>query len=195
MTAQAHAAVRWAAPDLAPAPVLPSQHLPSVEDLQAIAQAAHAEGFAQGHAEGLASGQAEVRRIVAQMEGILDAFTRPLARLDAEVGDALGDLAVRIAGALLGRTYAADPSLLIDLVREALDIAGSDNRQIELRLHPDDLGLLAPHLMTLEGVRLAADTSLARGDLRLHADSVRIDGSLSARLNAALQKIVAGEAR
>lgn len=188
-------AVRWAAPDLAPAPMLPSQALPSVEDLQAIAQAAHAEGYAQGHAEGLAGGQAEVRRIVAQMEGILDAFTRPLARLDAEVGDALGDLAVRIAGALLGRTYAADPSLLIDLVREALDIAGSDNRQIELRLHPDDLGLLAPHLMTLEGVRLAADTTLARGDLRLHADSVRIDGSLSARLNAALQKIVAGEGR
>lgn len=195
MSALAREAVRWAAPDLAPAPVPLSQGLPNVEDLQAIAQAAHAEGFAQGHVEGLASGQAEARRIVAQMEGILDAFTRPLARLDAEVGDALGDLAVRIAGALLGRTYSTDPSLLIDLVREALDIAGSDNRQIELRLHPDDLGLLAPHLMTLEGVRLAADTTLARGDLRLHADSVRIDGSLSARLSAALQKIVAGETR
>lgn len=195
MNALARDAVRWAAPDLAPAPVLPAQGLPSVEDLQAIEQAAHADGYARGHAEGLASGQAEVRRIVAQMEGILDAFTRPLARLDAEVGDALGDLAVRIAGALLGRTYAADPSLLIDLVREALDIAGSDSRQTELRLHPDDLGLLAPHLMTLEGVRLTADTTLARGDLRLHADGVRIDGSLSARLNASLQRIVAGEAR
>ena len=195
MSALAHDAVRWAAPDLAPAPISASHALPSVEDLQAIEQAAHADGYARGHAEGLASGQAEVRRIVAQMEGILDAFTRPLSRLDAEVGDALGDLAVRIAGALLGRTYTADPSLLIDLVREALDIAGSDNRQIELRLHPDDLGLLAPHLMTLEGVRMNADTTLARGDLRLHADSVRIDGSLSARLNAALQKIVAGEGR
>lgn len=193
MSALAREAVRWAAPDLAPAPM--SHALPSVEDLQAVEQAAHADGYARGHAEGLASGQAEVRRIVAQMEGILDAFTRPLSRLDAEVGDALGELAVRIAGTLLGRTYSADPSLLIDLVREALDIAGSDSRQIELRLHPDDLGMLAPHLMTLEGVRLNADLTLARGDLRLHADSVRIDGSLSARLNAALQKIAAGEGR
>ncbi len=194
MSALAREAVRWAAPDLAPAP-MSSHALPSVEDLQAIEQAAHADGYTRGHAEGLAAGQAEVRRIVAQMEGILDAFTRPLSRLDAEVGDALGELAVRIAGSLLGRTYTADPSLLIDLVREALDIAGSDSRQIELRLHPDDLGLLAPHLMTLEGVRMNADLTLARGDLRLHADSVRIDGSLSARLNAALQKIVAGEGR
>lgn len=189
-------AVRWAAPELAPPPPPPPQepvrHMPSVEEVQAIEEAAHAEGYARGHAEGVAAGQAEVRRIAAQMEGILDAFTRPLARLDAEVGDALGDLAVRIAGALLRRDYAAEPALLEALVREALELAGSDQRQLELRLHPDDLAMLAPQLLALEGVRLSGDTTLARGDLRLHADSVRIDGSLSTRLNAILQRIVSG---
>ena len=186
--------VRWAAPELAPPPPppppVPERHMPSVEEVQAIEEAAHAEGYARGHAEGVAAGQSEVRRIAVQMEGILDAFTRPLARLDAEVGDALGDLAVRIAGALLGHSYAAEPELLEKLAREALDIAGKDHRQVELRLHPDDLAMLGPHLLTLDGVRLSPDANLARGDLRLHADSVRIDGSLSARLNAALQKIV-----
>lgn len=186
-------AVRWAAPELAPPPPPEEQRsLPSVEELEAIEEAARAEGYARGHNEGVASGQAEIRRIIVQMEGILDAFTRPLARLDAEVGDALGDLAVRIAGVLLARSYAADPVLLADLVREALDIAGSDNRQMELRLHPDDLGMLAPHLAAMEDVRLIPDLTLARGDLRVHADSVRIDGSLSARLNSALQTIVSG---
>lgn len=189
-------AVRWAAPELAPPPPPPppepERHLPSVEELEAIEQAARDEGYARGHAEGVASGQAEVRRIVAQMEGILDAFTRPLARLDAEVGDALGALAVRIAGALLGHRYATEPELLEQLAREALELAGSEQRQVELRLHPDDLALLTPHLGMLEGVRLGADTTLARGDLRLHADGVRIDGSLTARLDAALQRIVAG---
>lgn len=188
--------VRWAAPELAPPPAPPPQepvrHMPSVDEVQAIEEAAHAEGYARGHAEGVAAGQAEVRRIAAQMEGILDAFTRPLARLDGEVGEALADLAVRVAGALLHRSYAADPALLEALVREALELAGSDQRQLELRLHPDDLAMLTPQLLSLDGVRLSGDTSLARGDLRLHADSVRIDGSLSARLNAALQRIVAG---
>lgn len=188
--------VRWAAPELAPPPAPPPQepvrHMPSVDEVQAIEEAAHAEGYARGHAEGVAAGQAEVRRIAAQMEGILDAFTRPLARLDGEVGDALGDLSVRIAGTLLRRSYAAEPELMEALVREALELAGSDQRQVELRLHPDDLAMLTPQLLKLEGVRLSGDTTLARGDLRLHADSVRIDGSLSARLNAALQRIVAG---
>lgn len=181
--------VRWTAPGLAldHAPASAASAPPSVEDLQALEQAAHAEGFARGHAEGLAAGQGDVRRMVAQIEGILDGFTRPLARLDGEVADALADLAVRIAGTLLGRAYAADPTLLADLVREALDTIGSSNREIELRLHPDDLGVLAPHLAGLDGVRLTNDSTLARGELRLHSESVRIDGTLATRLQSCLE--------
>ncbi|HET6434860.1 MAG TPA: FliH/SctL family protein [Xanthomonadaceae bacterium] len=185
--------VRWTAPGLeARARAGEGEAVPphSVEELQAIEQAAHDEGFARGHAEGLASGQAEVRRMVAQMEGILDGFTRPLARLDAEVADALAELAVRVAGALIGRAYVADPALLAELVQQALDTLGGTTREVELRLHPDDLGVLAPHLAALDGVRLVADTSLARGELRLHGESVRIDGTLAARLQSALQAIL-----
>ena len=100
-------AVRWTAPGfelpLAAANEPPLPAPPSVEELQALEEAAHAEGFARGHAEGFAAGQAEVRRMIAQIEGILDGFTRPLARLDGEVADALADLAVRIDGTLAAR--------------------------------------------------------------------------------------------
>ena len=182
-------AVRWNAPGLAvvPAPAMVLPPPPSVEDLQALESAAHAEGYARGHAEGVAAGQGDVRRMIAQMEGILDGFTRPLARLDTEVAEALADLAVRIAGTLLGRAYSADPTLLADLVREALDAVGSGSRELELRLHPDDFGVLAPHLAGLDGVRLIVDSSLGRGELRLHSESVRIDGTLAARLQSCLQ--------
>lgn len=194
--------VRWIAPGLAtqpapapepePEPALPPP--PSVEELQALEQAAHAEGYARGHAEGLASGQGEMRRMLAQIEGILDGFTRPLARLDEEVADALADLATRIAGALLGREYVADPSLLADLVREAIDAVGSASRELELRLHPDDHDVLAPHLAGLDGVRLSMDAALGRGELRLHSEGVRIDGTLAARLQAVLESTVLASA-
>ena len=189
-------AVRWNAPGLSLGknrePALPAP--PSVEELQALEQAAHAEGYARGHAEGLAAGQGEVRRMVAQIEGILDSFTRPLARLDGEVTDALADLAVRIAGSLLAREYIADPTLLADLVREALDAVGSGSREMELRLHPDDFGVLAPHLAGLDGVRLTIDASLGRGELRLHSESVRIDGTIAARLHSVLESVLSGKA-
>ena len=188
--ADASGAVRWTAPGLAYVEPEPLPPPPSVEDLQALERAAHDEGYAAGPAEGLAAGQVEVRRQLARIEGILDGFTRPLARLDGEVADALGDLAVRIAGALLGRSYVADPTLLADLVREALDAVGTSSREVELRLHPDDLGVLAPHLAGLSGVRLTADSALARGELRLHSESMRIDGTLAARLQACLDAFV-----
>ena len=191
--ASAMDAVRWNAPGLAVA-AMPASNAPpppSVHDLQALEQAAHAEGYARGHTEGLAAGQGEVRRMLAQIEGILDGFTRPLARLDGEVAEALADLAVRIAGVLLGRAYLVDPTLLADLVREALDTVGSGSREMELRLHADDFGVLAPHLAGLDGVRLTIDNALGRGELRLHSESVRIDGTIAARLQAVLEATLA----
>ncbi|MGH8089520.1 MAG: FliH/SctL family protein, partial [Stenotrophomonas sp.] len=109
-------AVRWLAPDLLAEPAAPQDdhydlgepmvehdpepllQLPTLEEIQAIQDAAEKDGFEQGHADGQAQGQAEVRRLIAQIEGILDNFSRPLVRLENEVVGALGELAVRIAG-------------------------------------------------------------------------------------------------
>ena len=182
--------LRWVAPGFEHVAPVDVPQPPSVEELQAITDAAYQDGYRRGQAEGLATGQAEIRRQIAQIEGILDSFTRPLARLDGEVADALADLATRIAGTLVGQAYRTDPTLLADLVREALDAVGTDMRHVELRLHPDDLGILMPHLMTLDGVKLTGDTTLARGELRLHSESMRIDGTLDARLRACLDTLL-----
>lgn len=198
-------AVRWLAPELqvAPPPAPEPEALvedapipvpPTLEEIQAIQDAAREEGYeaglAQGHQEGFAQGQAEVRRLTAQIEGILDNFTRPLARLEDEVTAALGELAVRIAGSLVGRAYQADPALLSELVSEALDAVGGASREVEVRLHPDDIGALAPMLALVSEARLVPDPSLGRGDLRVHAEAVRIDGTLQARLRGALESVI-----
>ncbi|MCW8344191.1 flagellar assembly protein FliH, partial [Stenotrophomonas sp. SG1] len=93
--------VRWLAPDLLaqPEPLRaqedaceltepepehepePPLQLPTLEEIQAIQDSAEKEGVDQGHAEGYGQGQAEVRRLAAQIEGILDNFSRPLVRL------------------------------------------------------------------------------------------------------------------
>ncbi|MDX3935204.1 FliH/SctL family protein [Stenotrophomonas sp.] len=201
-------AVRWLAPDLLavpepapeeqfeltePDPELepePLLQLPTLEEIQAIQDNAEKDGFDQGHAEGLAQGQAEVRRLIAQIEGILDNFSRPLVRLENEVVAALGELAVRVAGNLVGRAYEAEPALLAQLVNEALDAVGGASRDVEVRLHPDDIAALAPVLNLAPNQRLTPDLSLSRGDLRVHAEAVRIDGTLDARLRGALDAVI-----
>ncbi len=167
---------------------------PTLEEIQAIQDAAYREGLkrglAEGNAKGFAQGQAEVRRLAAQMEGILDNFSRSLDRLENEVVAALSELAVRIAGALVGRAYQTDPVLLQELATTALDAVGGAQREVELRLHPDDIAALTPVLAMTAHTRLTADTSLTRGDLRVHAESVRIDGTLEARLRGALETVL-----
>lgn len=189
--------VRWAFPELDPVPPPvedvaeePVLRPPTLEEIQAIQEDARKEGFDNGHAEGLAQGQAEIRRLTAQIEGILDNFSRPLARLENEVVGALGELAVRIAGSLVGRAYEADPVLLSDLVGEAVDAVGGAARDVEVRLHPDDIAALTPLLSMMTGIRLVPDLALGRGDLRVHAETVRIDGTLDARLRTALQTVL-----
>ena len=183
----------------APEEQVPPPVPPTLEEIQAIQDAAYREGLerglAEGHAEGFAQGQAEVRRLAAQMEGILDNFSRPLDRLENEVVAALSELAVRIAGALVGRAYQTDPVLLQELATTALDAVGGAQREVELRLHPDDIAALTPVLAMTAHTRLTADTSLTRGDLRVHAESVRIDGTLEARLRGALDTVLNRGAR
>lgn len=192
--------VRWMAPPLdfvarrEPATDVPVLRPPSLEEIQAIEEAAYRQGLergrAEGHAEGFAQGQTDVRRLTAQIEGILDNFSRPLDRLENEVMGALSELAVRIAGSLVGRAYQADPMLLSELASAALDAVGGTSREVELRLHPDDIAALTPVLSMMPSTRLTADTSLSRGDLRVHAESVRIDGTLEARLRGALENVL-----
>jgi len=180
-------ATLWRVPAFdAPLPPKP----PSIEELQRIEEAARKDGFEAGRREGFKAGDAELRRLVAQIEGVVEAMARPLGRLDDEVHGALGQLAVRIAGALLGRAYAADPELLAQLVHTAFAAVGPGQRDIELRLHPDDAKLLAPWLPQWPDARVLADPQLVRGDVRVHGDGVRIDARTEARLQAALAAVV-----
>ncbi|ODU42619.1 FliH/SctL family protein [uncultured Aquimonas sp.] len=163
---------------------------PSLEDIEAIQRAAHEEGYAAGRAEGLAAAQAEMRLLQARLEGILDAFSRPLAELDQEVEQALVELSARIAGTLVRQHYREHPELLAALTREAIDSLGERPRSVEVRLHPEDLEAVEPLLTAATGTRLVADPALARGDLRVHAEDVRLDARLASRLEQILPRLL-----
>jgi len=180
-------AALWRVPALDAAP---PPKPPSIEELQRIEDRARKDGFEAGRQEGFKAGEAEVRKLVAQIEGVVEAMARPLGRLDDDVHAALGQLAVRIAGALLGRAYEADPDLLAQLVRTALDAAGPGQRELELRLHPDDAKVLQPWLPQWPDARVVVDPQLGRGDVRVHGDAVRIDARADARLQAALAAVL-----
>lgn len=190
-------ATRWDAPEFQgqgstrvqpDAKVAPNRLGPSVEELAQIENEARAEGFAAGKAEGLAAGEQEIRNLRQQLQVLINGFSKPLSDLDNEVAEALGELAVQIAGRLVQHHLEVHPEELSALAESALNLVGELRRDAEIRLHPADLNMLQAGGNSFDA-RLVADGTMKRGDVRIHTPIVRIDATLKARLDSALNAI------
>ncbi len=99
-------------------------------------------------------------------------------------------LAIALAERLVGAAIELDPKLVASIARQALAEARGARRAV-IEAHPLDVAALGEHLATLplapDAVELRADSSLARGDLRLHTDL----GTLDAKLHPRLERLAA----
>lgn len=102
-------------------------------------QEGHTEGLAQGHAEGLASGEAEVQAQIAIWQQQVARLAHPQAELDAQVEQQLVWLALRLAKTLIGHEARTSPDLLLTSLKEALQALPCADDGVTLMLHPDDL--------------------------------------------------------
>jgi flagellar assembly protein FliH len=105
-------------------------------------------------------------------------------------------LAVALAERLLGASLELDPGRVADLARQVVAEAGGARRAV-IDAHPLDADALRRHLtgagLDLQSIEVREDSSLARGDLRLHTDLGTIDARLASRfdrLAAALRDAV-----
>lgn len=152
----------------------------------------HVEGRNDGYAEGYATGLAEGGRR-AQDEadqrwaGLSDRVDAVLAAQDRRIGELAGEvleLAVELAGLVVGHQVATSADPGADALRRAV-AAAPPGPPLLARLHPDDLERLAVDVEGLApGRRLdvVADPSVATGDCRIEAGPTVVDASLGAAL-------------
>lgn len=184
---------------MSPARQSPVPAAVSVEEMAQRLAEARAEGYAQGradgaeaghaagHAEGLAAGRAETEAAIAPAR---TAFLAAVARLEegTELADGLADLlgtAVRkLAAERAGQMIEALPEAFAARVEAMADRVAQGVRAVSVRLNPDDLEAIRPHLAgceVLDGAMLAADARLARGDVEVRAEGIRLADLLEVR--------------
>lgn len=149
---------------------------------------ARAEGYAAGHAdgveEGLAQGRAEGRaEAEAELAPARGAFLAAAARL-AVAGDPADDIAAvladavrRLAAERAGQMIDALPAAFAARVEGLADRVAQGVRGVTLRLNPDDLAAVTPHLAGFDVIaraRLEPDARLARGDVDVRAEGIRL---------------------
>ncbi|MBP6020032.1 MAG: flagellar assembly protein FliH [Burkholderiaceae bacterium] len=152
--------------------------------LQEGQEQGHAQGYEAGLAQGHKAGSEQARQACNQLLTLADECAASIASLEADMGQSLISLAIRIAEQVLRSTLDSQPEKLLDLIH---DITHQDNDQdamLKLRLHPDDLELVRRYLDKEPGVglwRLLADPTVTRGGCIAETSQGDIDATLETR--------------
>jgi flagellar assembly protein FliH len=143
---------------------------PPEPEPQAEAPDPVALAWAEGHDAGRAEALAESEARMAEDEAARGQIELSLARLDAELAEQLRQRHYATVEALCEAAIAPlalDPAALAARVeRAAAMLARADDERL-LRLHPDDLALVAARLP--EGLEALPDPALERGALRIES--------------------------
>lgn len=165
---------------------------PTVEEINALADQARQEAFAQGleagNKRGYEQGMAAAAEQVRQLGELFDS----LARLDQEVVAALSRLAQIIARALVVAQLQIAPETVASIVAQALqllpqalpDPQGGNlppgGAPVTVVVNPEDQALLARYDL---GAQVVADASIERGGCQVRQGFSSVDATLQQRIN------------
>jgi len=181
--------------------------VPSIEDsdkggpltagrLEALQKEAYDEAYQKGHAEGIAAGEKTVQKRVERLDELLKAQARPFDSLDEMVEKQLVELAMAVVRQLFRREIRIDPSHVIGVVREAIQLLPVASRNVQLRVHPDDATLLRESLSPADDEpawAIVEDPLIKRGGCKVTSDNSQVDATAEARLQAVISSIAGDE--
>jgi len=146
-------------------PVADIPAAPPPEDPRAIA-------YAEGFAAGVADARAEAEAIAIVEAEARTGLELSLSKLDEQLAESLRlrleDTIIALCEETLA-PLAVDRDALNARIERAVAMFVRADEERVIRLHPDDIGLLAPGM--LANWAISPDPSLARGSLRIETDS------------------------
>ncbi len=186
--------VRWQLPAIDNAT---GAEYPTAGKLEAIQKAAFDEAYEKGFDEGRKAGEDAARERAARLERLLTALTRPFDSLDEQIEKQLVELAMTALRQLFRREIGREPTHVIGVVREAIQLLPVASRSVQVHLHPDDAAIVRDCLAPAEGEpawTIVEDPLSSRGGCRITSENSQIDATAETRLAALIQSI-AGDQR
>ncbi|WP_374337699.1 flagellar assembly protein FliH [Leeia sp.] len=168
--------------------------MPTAEELAAIQQQAHDEGYAAG----LQMGQDELTHRLAVLTELTGHLSQLVSQTEQQLAADLVQLAVRMAEQVLRDTLREQPQRLLALVQEVIADIPYLGEQPRLYLHPEDLDLLRHSLqveLAPDGWLLQPDPALTRGGCRLETAGGSVDATLETRWQRVLAALGQGHAQ
>jgi flagellar assembly protein FliH len=151
---------------------------PTAEEIEAIREAAHAEGFSQGQQEGhaqgtevglvkgheegfekgleegttqgLATGEEQVQQYLASWISLIDSIQNPVANVEKALEKELVLLAVSLAKGVIRSEVKTNTDLIFQALSEGLKALPIQEKHYQIHLHPDDIELVNNHFSAEE---------------------------------------------
>lgn len=171
---------------------VPQMHYPSEEELAAIREEARIEGYgagyaaghAEGHADAIALGKEESDQKLLPLRDLADNFSAALQGADTMIAADVLELALQLSKAMLKQALQVKPSLILPIVREAIEYLPSLQQPALLMLNPDDAEVVREGIgeeLEKGGWRVIDDPAIERGGCKVDTASNQIDAQTSAR--------------
>ncbi|WGQ36732.1 flagellar assembly protein FliH [Alcaligenes faecalis] len=160
--------------------------------LAAGQESGHALGYEAGISAGMAKAQEQIDQYIKEFVALNQNCAQSIEMMNQEMGQALIQLATRIAEHVLQSTITSEPGRIRDLVAEVLRSDPGDTSALELSLHPDDISLVREFLIEQgepRAWRLQEDAQLQRGECRVRSSYGDIDATFAIRWKRALASL------
>lgn len=158
------------------------------EQLAAQLRAARQSGYQDGYRDGLAAldgfKQSYAAQITAQIGRLLESHGAQLDGLQQQLAQAVAVCATSMARQVVRSELALRPDLVATVAQEAVEALLLSARHITVRVHPDDLPLVAQgaaEVLQARSARLIPDPSIGRGGCLVDSDIARVDATVPTR--------------
>jgi flagellar assembly protein FliH len=167
------------------------------DEIKAIKQAAYDEGFKAGQDKGFDTGKAQIEQIKSQLMAMVDQLVEPVKHCGEATQQQLLELAFSIARQIVRRELRQDPTQLIAIVREAIQLLPMSEQKIDLYLHPEDALMLIDTLSidaSNESSRwqIKQDPAIERGSCQVMTQDSKVDASLDKQIAVLFNRMVGG---
>lgn len=144
----------------------------------------HEEGYRAGYESGHNEGREHAAKAARDLATLAHECAASLANIEADIGQELITLAVRIAEQVVHRTVKTEPETLLSVVDDILRLDTGKSAVLQLYVHPDDLKMVSHYLLDNPDTslwRVLPDDTMTPGGCKARTALGEIDATLEKR--------------
>ncbi len=189
---------RWEAPTMVSISDVENNEfsIPTAKEIEALRKSAQEDGFKDGFEkglhDGLQAGQAEIQQQVTKLQSLMASLNQPLLDIEDVIEQQVVHLTTLLTQQIVHNELKTSPEHITTAFQAAIAQLPLNNRQLKIRINPEDLELVKKGLLTDAKTewQWVEDAQITRGGFELDSIDTRIDATVETRIASAVEKLL-----